>query len=715
MFSMKTPKSQYLKTIIFSTALSLVGSGYALAQIGNGDKEIGKLADSCILVKKSNNLKNLEELALNLPDGFVWIEENSSGNYELKARLNDLQINSYKEKLGNLNYISCDTNYSDWVIKREKLTLKDLGYTDDLYIEGNNPYFKLTFPLYKTFEKGKFFINFSVSPIINEKSSIAIKLNNKIVKIFRTSSENNAFSYGFIIDKNPNKTHINIALDGYLRAGENICDDLNSKNLYMRVDVNKTGFYVLRNLQVRNIKNFFEDYNKNFFVEKLDSNALKLAYYIPASIRWLKVNVLPINQEYTNGNKAIFFSDNNTYVSKSSMDDILHINNPDIVSPEGIKSLLVSSASKIEVKNRTENILNTNEISLRDLGIKTQTINGVGVLSIYVPFDTARVGGIPDKLHLVLRVSSSAVDEHDRVNLELMVNGGLVKSYAIREATNGVKEYDIEIPSSLIQAGTNNIYVKLNYYPSSDRCIGAVPKINLTLFDDSYFYWNETKKEVSSIRDFINIVNGRVAVVVDDNSFYPYALRFLNILGQLNSNIEKIDILNSVEELDNENKNYDYIIIFSKTPQPIFQKVDVPLKIDEKGFEIVDIERNKKLFSFKPEDEVGIIEVFNYKNKPTLLITAVNDLNALSGLNKFNYVNINSLIGNVALINKNDYSTFTIGEKLKVNYISEKGLAYYWNNYKALILTAIAVLVVLFEIFIFRNLVRNKKNNSENE
>jgi len=703
--------------LTFSAVLSLITNGYGIAKAEEGADvgNVGKLAESCILIKQSNNLSYLEEIALNLPDGFLWIERDNGG-YILKAKLDDQQIDRYRERIGNLHYISCETSYENWVAKREKITLKDLGYSDTIFIEGNNPYFHITFPIYKTFDKGKFFVRFSVSPIVNPKSSVAIKINKKTEKILKPSIEHNAFSVSVPIPKDENRKYVDISIDGYLRAGDNICDDLNTKNLFMKIDNNQSGFYVIRNLQLKTITNYFEDYTKNYYVESLNEEALKLAYYIPSTIKWLKVNVSPLYDKDGISRKVIYKNSHDRInLGKNLTDDTLSLGNADIVSPIGVKSLLTSSATNIYVENRTEDLRSHNEISLRDLGIKTETTNGVGILSMYIPFDTGRAGGIPDKLHLVLKVSNSAVDEHDRVNLELMVNGGLVKSYSIKNRVDGLKEYDIEIPKSLLQAGINNIYVKLNYYPSSDRCIGAVPKVNLTLYDDSYFYWNSARKEVNSVRDFINLANGKVAVVVEDKEYYPYALKFLNIMGQLNSNIDKLDIIKSTQKLGDNARKYDFIIVFSKNSKNILQKAEAPLKIDEKGFTIVDTERDKTLFSFKPEDKLGVIEVINYKDRPTLLITTINGAEALKGLEQFNYVNINSLVGNVALLNGDEVSTFSVGERLKVHYISQKGLSYYWNNYKAVILTALAILVILFEVFIFRHLVRNKKNNNNSE
>jgi len=709
--------------LTLSVALALAGTSYSVVNAeelnGGGDlngqqQQVGKLAESCILVHTSSNLSTLEDIALNLPDGLVWIEKDN-GVYSLKARLDNTQINDFKAKLGNLRYISCQTDYQKWIAKREKLTLKDLGFGDDVYIEGNNPFFRIIFPMYANFEKGKFFADFSVSPIVRGESNIAIKINNMAVKILKPRPDQNAFYTEVPIKKDTNRRFIEVAIDGYLRAGENICDDLNTKNLYLRVNSDRTGFYVIRNLWLRNVKNFFEDYNKNYYVKEVNNDTLKLAYYIPATIRWLKVNVLPLSGDILPSSKVIApTTPGKINVGKDNVADLAYIGTPDIISPKGVKALLTSLATEIKVKNRKENVRKAHEVSLRDLGIKTQTINGVGVLTLRVPFDTARVGGIPDKLHLVLRVASSAVDKHDRVNLELLVNGGLVKSYSVNREVNGITTYDIEIPSSLLQAGINKIDVKLNYYPSSDRCIGAVPKVNLTLLDDSYFYWNSAKKEVNSIRDFLNLANGRVAVIVDDEALNVYALRLMNILGQLNSNIDKIDVFNSVKRIEENPSKYDYIIVMAKNPQYVLDRAEAPVKLDKNGFTIVDTERDEVLFSFKPEDKVAVMEVVNYKDKPTLLVTAMNGIDVLKSLYNFNYININTLVGNVAFIKEDDYSTFSVGQRLKVHYVVRKGISYYWNKYKALIITLLALLVVLFEIFIFRNLVRNKKNNNNN-
>ena len=398
-----------------------------------------------------------------------------------------------------------------------------------------------------------------------------------------------------------------------------------------------------------------------------------------------------------------------TQIEKLSKGFVLTTANPDIVSNFILKSTLVSEINRSNVKQNQER-LNRNVITLKELGISNLTLSGVGVLSFYIPFNTAKLGGLPDKLQFNMFISHSAIDEHDRAFLEVFVNNSLVKSYQLRESSTERKGLIIDIPKSLLGAGLNNILVKVSYYPSSDRCIGAVPKINVSLDGNSYFKWNGVIKRVSKVRDFMNIVNGKVAVVVDGKLVLNSASYLLETLGKINSNISKLDVYSKLSELTPS--KYDYIIMFlsNKTAEKVLNNRNVPLRVDNRGFSIYDIQTGEKLFGLGLNESIGFMEVIDYEGKTTLVISYINSPDALEGIKLFDPVNINSLLGNLVIFNSYDYSVYNIGDYINVEYVSEKGLFYYWNNYKVVIISILAGLVILFEIFVIRKLVKSKKN-----
>lgn len=698
---------------MFGIAISIVASSYQYvnAQTTDGSKEVRKF--SCVLIQKGKNLDSLKNVALKYSDFYVWIEKSNEG-YFVKAKLKPKEINRFSSLYGNPNYISCDTDVSRWVMKTEVISLKDIGFSEDITVEGTSPYFEFFFPRYDTFAGGKAVFNLTISPLVKEdESNIALKINKTPVKLFKLKDVGYAPKIEFSIPNQKNKTAIRLSLEGNLKSGKNICDDINTRNIYMKIDVKNSKFYVLRDLRKRNIKNFFFDYAKNYYVSKLDNDSLKLFYYIPSTVKWFKTDVKTIGNVNLNGSEGkIIHSTSNGKVYVGSNNNQLFLGNPDIISENSIKSLLVKEVSNSNLNERKTSF-EDRILPFSYFGYKTTTTSGVGVLTFLIPIYTSDLGGLPDNLKMKLYISHSAIDKHDRASLEVYFNNALIYSHRLKEAVVERKGYLVEVPKDIIQAGLNKVEVKVNYYPSSDKCVGAVPKINLTLFDDSYIYWNSEIKDASSIRDFINLVNGNVAVIVEDENFKQPASQFLKVLGQTNPNINRIDVYTSTKGLNTD--NYDYVIMFldHKTAKSLLHSTDAPLKLDKAGFSVYNPANKKVLFNFEPKNDLGFIEVLEYKGKPSLVVSYIGDKSVLNGLNRLNYVNINNLLGNVALFNRDEFSSFEIGRKLKVEYISEKGLEYYWDNYKVFAITVLAILVILFEIFLFRKLVRTKRENKQ--
>ena len=696
---------------MFGIVLGIVASSYGLANAEKLDDASKSKNVSCVLIQKGKDLNSLKNVALKYANFHTWIEE-SNGLFLVKAKLKGTEINNFSTLHGSPNYISCDTDVSKWVMKTEVISLKDVGFSEDITIEGTNPYFEFFFPRYDTFAGGKAVFNLTVSPLVKEdESNITLKINKTPVKLLKLKDVGYAPKIEFSIPNQRDKTAIRLSLEGNLKSGRTICDDINTRNIYMKIDVKNSKFYVLRDLRKRNIKNFFFDYTKSYYVSKLDNDSLKLFYYIPSTVKWVKTDVKTIGNESLLENKVIHSTTNGKiYVGGSG--NQLFLGNPDVISENSVKSLLVK-----EVNNGD---LNKRKVGFEDrilpfsyFGYKTTTTSGVGVLTFLVPVYTSDLGGLPDNLKMKLYISHSAIDRHDRANLEVYFNNALIYSHRLKEAVVERKGYLVEVPRDVIQAGLNKIEIKVNYYPSSDKCIGAVPKINLTLFDDSYIYWNSEIKDADSIRDFINLVNGKVAVVVENEDLRQPASQLLKVLGQINPNIDKIDIFTDSKGLNTD--NYDYIILFldNKTAKSLLHDTDAPLKLDKEGFTVYNPANNQVLFKFEPKNDLGFMEVVEYKGKPSLVISYIGDKSVLHGLNKLNYLNINNLLGNVALFNREDFSSFEIGRKLKVEYLSERGFEYYWDNYKVFAITVLAILIILFEIFLFKKLVRTKRENKQ--
>ena len=158
MFYMKMKRSSYLKTLIFLTAPILVGNIHTTE-----GKEL-----KCETVLNTDNIGQV--LSLNLNSSPLWIKKNN-GRYEV------ITVSP--------NGASCNLNMEQIVAEKEFIPLTKLGYYDDIYIEGSSPYFQVYFPVYNSFKGGKAIFDIEISPIAKEDSVIAVRVNDKVVKLIK--------------------------------------------------------------------------------------------------------------------------------------------------------------------------------------------------------------------------------------------------------------------------------------------------------------------------------------------------------------------------------------------------------------------------------------------------------------------------------------------------------------------------------------------------
>ena len=155
------------------------------------------------------------------------------------------------------------------------------------------------------------------------------------------------------------------------------------------------------------------------------------------------------------------------------------------------------------------------------MGFTTTTVKGIANLTVSIPFDTGRFSGMPDKLYLRLKFANSYPYEVDKLSLRIFLNNSLIKAMNLEDG--GIKSIDVEIPTNLLSYGYNKLDINLANFVTSNNCFGAITHSILTIYDDSYFYWNAVKKEPKTISDFIKLLNGDVLIVLEDHGLIPVA------------------------------------------------------------------------------------------------------------------------------------------------------------------------------------------------
>lgn len=546
---------------------------------------------------------------------------------------------------------------------------------EDMVLKGINPAQDFYIPVYRNLIQLSVLLRLSIPEYLRKDSSVSVLVDD--VPMYTFTPMDSGKPIYLNIKPKMNKDFVKISIKGNLRLSNNICEDVFSDKPYLIIHADSTATFKYK--KASDIQTFMMDYDRIFCVD--DQVLLPLVYHI-SSIR----SIPPIFKWGIDESceKVIKLSQSDTYIEG----DTLYINVESIEALQaGYGPFLFGNSIKVEKVGQRESS-NNNVLSLRDMGIKTATVRGMANISFYIPFNTASIGGMPDTLYMKLNFAHTPAHQKDKMELRVYLNDALIKTLPLEGY--GTKSLDIKIPSTELVRGHNSLMINLVNFTSLDNCFGAVTQSAITVFDNSYFYWNNVSKEVKTISDFFRMINGRVGLIIEDKNMMPFVVKLLNLIPLMNKNIREIQLIGGVEPKAIE---YDFILKFKKPNM-------------EKGlFEIYDPKNGSILFSAKYNLPFIYLSLKSDAT-PELVVSYYENPNFTSIADKYGMEDYLNLYGDVAVVAENYFASFETYKKLRVRYENEKSLAYYWERYKVLVLILLAVPILYLLMYTYRKLTR---------
>ncbi len=575
-------------------------------------------------------------------------------------------------------------NYNSDIIK-SSFTFKEMNLlSDDMLLKGINPKYDFFIPTLSQLIHGKVILKLKASPHLKKDSKLTIFIDNLPYKTFSVLELPPEIEIPF--KRKSNKEFAKITISGDLKISNNMCEDIFSNDIWLLIYTNSIIEFTY--FKARNIREFIIDYN-NFYC--IDSHQM-----LPFIYQLCKHNLTPCNVNFQPQNTS--FCKN----IKPSQDNLIKFENntlyistlTSLAFEEGIFPNFIFRSTQTIKQVLKQPKETKSELSLTELGFQTLTIEGIGNISYTIPLDIAKLGGLPDKLYLKLFITHTPIYKNDNTMLNIYLNNKMIEVYPLE--SSGKKSIEIELPTNELFYGVNNITLNLTNHIPIDYCSKSVLNNILTVFGDSYFYWNNLETKPRTISDFLKTLNGYVAVIINDSNFYSYASKFISYLGIYNKNIKAIDLN------PQDTSNYNFVILFENPKNTSNMNID----LSKGDFQIINPSTKKVIFSSKPSEDFGVMMLDKKNNKPALIFTYFPDLSGIDLFNLYNYNDMLELVGNVAITAKSFLSSYEVGNKLIVKYQYKKGIQYYWNKYKLWIVLFLIIPATLFVIYIYRNLTR---------
>jgi len=569
-------------------------------------------------------------------------------------------------------------------IQKRTFTFQELNLlSEDLLLKGVGPKQDFYIPTLPQLESGTVRLKILTAPYLREDSTITFLIDDIPYKTYKLNEL--PPEVDIPIYRKKNRDFMKVSLLGNFRISNNICEDVFSDRIYLIIK--KDSQVEFRYTSYKNIREFLLDYDNIYCTN--DPRVIPFAY------QFCKQSPIPCKFKWTQepSCKSIKLSSGNELELKNNT---LYIPLQSVVALEEGVFVPYLFGSPQDIKSAQRQIEEPySELSLRDLGLKTVSVEGAGNISYTIPLDTSKMGGLPDRLYLKLHIAHTPIPKKDRAELRIYLNSELMNAYPLEGS--GKKSFHIEIPTQGLKYGTNYISINMVLFGgSSESCSGTIVNSVLTVFEDSYFYWNSLRNNPKSISDFLRSLNGYVALVVKDQNFYPYVLKFLSELSLYNKNIKSVDI--NPEDLS----KYDFVISFVS---PTDTKGNI-IDLSKGDFEIVNPLTQKIIFSSVPSEYFSVITLNEFEGKPALVFSYYEQYSGIEPLFLYSLRDMLELSGNTAIASENFIASYEVGKKLRVEYKSQKDFRYYWNKYKIWIVLLLAVPITLFLSYVYRRLTR---------
>ncbi|MBV8151894.1 MAG: cellulose biosynthesis cyclic di-GMP-binding regulatory protein BcsB [Candidatus Eremiobacteraeota bacterium] len=512
------------------------------------------------------------------------------------------------------------------------VTLNELGFPGDQTAFG--PYSALTFylPVYRTLRTVHFQARLKLSPLIDAQSQITVTS----AKIpLWSASVDYVRKHPFIDVPLPVPAAPESAVEATLRGSfvhvddTLVCSRFDPSLLFMDV---QDGHYAVdydpgADGTIAGFLQSYSDRNLNIVVPPGSSfqrqrAALRIVYEIEQLYRW-RHGLAALRSSIDPKARNIVFGDYPFDVA--AVGDTLEVgpSGDDLLDRE-IDPLLITSAVQAAKVRAFPSPPPNGMLSLRDLGLHTQTLVGDGP-SFVIPFNLGRVGGLPMGLRLDTSVVHTALASGERGTINLTINDQLVDSFPI--AATGRQRVEFPIAPELV-AAANDLRLTVNFDASRD-CHVAPPFHQTTLFQNSAFHWNSVTPYTPSVGDFFHAVAGHVAVMLDDERLLPYAFDVLRTLGTGNSLIESIDVIGFTRSIPGK---YDSVIAVTSLDR--LRSWNLPLASDRQGF-VINAGGPEVAAQYR--DAFGVLETARVDNRPVMVASYWGDPRATDGFWKFSY------------------------------------------------------------------------------
>ncbi|MCS7243083.1 cellulose biosynthesis cyclic di-GMP-binding regulatory protein BcsB [Candidatus Caldatribacterium sp.] len=428
-------------------------------------------------------------------------------------------------------------------------TLQEMtGIFGDIVLEGPAPEFSLYLPVPPgmRLQESVLILEYVASPALTRGATLSVFAEDVLLASFPVAPGANRIrvSLAPLEGQVLLKDTLRIAFRGDFQQSENLCEDLLSRDLFVRIrstsrfltDLSETPW------TVRDFLRFPASRFRIFLPEDLSSRELLAAYLkISAFLRRIRRDVitetLPPRLPERKDAKELCI-----VLREKALRDVELFGSTLYLTPQGVESVLAALPLFVDRSFTTQStpIVFTKKRTLQNFGMRSTTLRGIGELRQTVYFPLADLGGVPAALYLNLFSTSTPLPETPRGEafLKVFLNGNLVFTRKItKRAQRGIQKDTIFLPPRLL-GRENTLDIVFSYFPEVGECRRGTMPFEATIFEQSYFsvVLRRTQDTVT-FAEAPTIFAGKAWIILPERP----ALEEVEVMARLYSALREID------------------------------------------------------------------------------------------------------------------------------------------------------------------------------
>jgi len=562
------------------------------------------------------------------------------------------------------------------------LTLRELGYPNDMVLSGSSLSHTFYLPLLPGFKGGLFRLKMAVSSTAPPRGYFTVSVNGVPYETFKLSEVgyNPEITVPVLRDRWSSFSRITVDFN-FLPEG-NICESISVPSTYV-IFRNSSSFSVKLDgsFTPKEVYHYLLTYRPSFSVSGGSGVDLaELAYFLASLYKRFSLYDL----SFDGGGRRIVVSSGPTRLKEG----VLYLNPKDLSAERFIWPL---RSERFSVESSGRELLPGQPVPLRRFGFRTRTVRGVGDSSITFNLPLHLLGGKPRRLFLILRygVQKISLESGDRLWISLYTNGNLIWSREL-PGVSSLQENVIEVPDYALSYGDNSFSVVFSYYPGPGACNGAIPNPTFTLYDTTSFSYAGVEKSFPSVADFLASLTGQVGVVVKGVS-RDFVLNLFKDMGYYSPGATSLGSVESPE----------FFVVVEPFSQ--LKEGEYPVRYDGKYVRIYNPLTGRTALKVKGDYSFVLFQVGTYRGVPALFVLP-SGKRGEELLKELDWSSLGRLTGNVAFLMEGSIYSFHVGKKFRVEYGTETKIEYYLKKYKFVIIALLIVVITAFTVYLWRRL-----------